>query len=80
MLAVFAGEFSLEAAIAVAGDVTRQQVFDSLSNLVTKSLVVVDVQDRDPHFRLLETIRLYALDKLRISGQQPRAARCHAAY
>ena len=80
MLAVFAGEFSLEAAIAVAGDVTRQQVFHILSNLVTKSLVVVDVQDRVPHFRLLETIRLYALDKLRISGQQPRAARCHAAY
>ncbi len=80
MLAVFAGEFSLEAAIAVAGDVTRQQVFDSLFNLATKSLVVVDVQDRVPHFRLLETIRLYALDKLRISGQQPRAARCHAVY
>ena len=80
MLAVFAGEFSLEAASAVAGDATGQQVFSSLSNLVSKSLVVVDIHDQVPHFRLLETIRLYALDKLRSSGQQPRVARHHAAY
>jgi predicted ATPase/DNA-binding winged helix-turn-helix (wHTH) protein len=80
MLAIFAGEFSLAAAIAVVGDVTGQQVFDTLSNLVAKSLVVADIQDGTSCFRLLETIRLYALEKLRISGETQRAARRHAVY
>jgi predicted ATPase/DNA-binding winged helix-turn-helix (wHTH) protein len=79
-LAIFAGEFPLDAAIAVTGDVTGPQVLDIISNLVTKSLVVADVQDCIPNFRLLETIRLYALEKLRDSGGAPRAARCHAMY
>jgi len=80
MLAVFAGDFSLDAAIAVVGEVAGEQVFDTISNLVTKSLVMADIQDGVPYFRLLETIRLYAVEKLRGSGELSRVARRHAAY
>ena len=64
----------------MVGDVTGEHVFDTIANFVSKSLVVPDTQNGTAYFRLLETIRLYALEKLRISGEQPRAARCHAEY
>ncbi len=66
-LAVFAGSFSLEAARAVAaedrtdGDRTR----DAVAALVDNSLLVkTDGQDGHARYRLLETIRAYARDRL----------------
>jgi predicted ATPase/class 3 adenylate cyclase/DNA-binding CsgD family transcriptional regulator len=71
-LAVFMGGFDLEAAQAVAasGDVERYQVLDQLTLLVDKSLVVV-TEDRQgrTRYRLLETVRQYALEKLGESGE-----------
>ena len=79
-LAVFAGDFLLDAAIAVAGDVAAASVTDRLANLVAKSLVVADLRGENPPYRLLDTTRAYALEKLRSGGEYREAARRHAEY
>jgi predicted ATPase/class 3 adenylate cyclase/DNA-binding CsgD family transcriptional regulator len=70
-LAVFLGGFDLDAARAVAGsgDVQRYQVLDQLTLLVDKSLVVADDSGGRTRYRLLETVRQYALEKLGESGE-----------
>jgi DNA-binding CsgD family transcriptional regulator len=70
-LAVFLGGFDLDAAQAVAGggDVERYQVLDLLTLLVDKSLVVADDSGGRTRYRLLETVRQYALEKLAESGE-----------
>src|SRR5271166_730717 len=70
-LAVFMGGFDLDAAEAVAGggDVERYQVLDQLTLLVDKSLVVAENTGRRTRYRLLETVRQYALEKLGESGE-----------
>jgi predicted ATPase/class 3 adenylate cyclase/DNA-binding CsgD family transcriptional regulator len=70
-LAVFLGAFDLDAAQAVAGggDVARYQVLDQLTLLVDKSLVVADDSGGRTRYRLLETVRQYALEKLGESGE-----------
>jgi predicted ATPase/class 3 adenylate cyclase/DNA-binding CsgD family transcriptional regulator len=70
-LAVFMGGFDLDAAQAVAAgtDVERYQILDQLSLLVDKSLVVAEEVSGDMRYRLLETVRQYALEKLSESGE-----------
>ena len=70
-LAVFLGGFDLDAAQAVAGggDVQRYQVLDQLTLLVDKSLVVAENIRGRTRYRLLETVRQYALEKLGESGE-----------
>jgi len=70
-LAVFFGGFDLDAAQTVAGSgaVERYQVIDQLSLLVDKSLVVADNRGGTTRYRLLETVRQYALEKLGESGE-----------
>ena len=70
-LAVFMGGFDLDAAQAVAGtsEVERFQVLDQLSLLVDKSLVVAENTNGRTRYRLLETVRQYALEKLGESGE-----------
>ena len=70
-LAVFLGGFDLDAAQTVAGggDVQRYQVLDQLTLLVDKSLVVTDESGGRTRYRLLETVRQYALEKLGESGE-----------
>jgi predicted ATPase len=66
-LSVFAGGWSLEAAEAVCAEdpLAPDAVLDVLTRLVDKSLVVVDAQpDGTARYRLLETLRLYAGEKL----------------
>ncbi|MGA8760544.1 MAG: winged helix-turn-helix domain-containing protein [Stellaceae bacterium] len=81
-LAIFAGAFSLGAAGAVAAnpDLTALQVTDSLFSLVTKSLVAAEVEDVRNRYRLLDTTRAYALEKLDESGERQWLARRHAEY
>lgn len=76
-LAVFNGDFSLDAAAAVMGNLDVVTVADSL---VVKSLVAADFQAGDDHYRLLDTTRAYALEKLRRAGEHWEAARRHAEY
>ena len=70
-LAVFFGGFDLDAAQAIAGigDVERYQTLDVLTLLVDKSLVVADDTGTRTRYRLLETVRQYALEKLGESGE-----------
>jgi predicted ATPase/DNA-binding SARP family transcriptional activator len=66
-LGVFAGTFSLEAAQQVAADdsIDPWAVLEALGALVDKSLVVAETQQAgEPRYRLLETMRHYALDLL----------------
>jgi predicted ATPase/predicted negative regulator of RcsB-dependent stress response len=74
-LAAFAGGFTLEAAESVCpGDgIEADQVLDLLSRLVDKSLVVVDHHaGPEARYRLLETVRQYALERLMESGEAER--------
>jgi predicted ATPase/class 3 adenylate cyclase len=75
-LAVFLVGFDLDAAQAVCGggDVARYQVLDQLTLLVDKSLVVADDSSGRTRYRMLETVRQYALEKLGESGE-PDAVR-----
>lgn len=81
-LAVFAGAFSLEEVSAVAASVETAwpEVSDGISSLVAKSLVVAEIDTAIPRFRLLDTTRAYALEKLVESGERQRFARRHAEY
>ena len=47
---------------------------------MAKSLVVADIRGDRSHYRLLDTTRAYALEKLHGSGEYPDAARRHAKY
>ena len=81
-LAVFAGPFGLQAATAVAANPENapSEVADGLSSLLAKSLVTVDAGGSIRRYRLLDTTRAYALEKLTESGERDTLARCHAAY
>jgi DNA-binding CsgD family transcriptional regulator len=81
-LAVFLGGFDLDAAQAVAGggDVERYQVLDLLTLLVDKSLVVAENSGARTRYRLLETVRQYALEKLAESGEADAVRARHRDY
>ena len=81
-LAVFAGAFTAEAAslVAACGEIAASEAVGSLSNLVTKSLVTLDVGNASAHYRLHETTRAYALEKLTESGEFEQVAQRHAEY
>jgi len=81
-LGIFAGGFTVEAAAAVVHDVAKTNIdaIDRLADLVAKSLVAVDVSGAKPRFRLLDTTRAYALEKLTTSSERERIARRHAEY
>ena len=81
-LSVFAGGFTLAAAEAVTagGDVNVDEVLELLATLVARSLVVADTEDIDARYRLLETIRQYAQERLDESGDGDRLRGDHAAY
>ena len=81
-LAIFAGGFTLEAAsaVATAEDLDAPAMVDILTNLAAKSLVVVEIADASRQYRLLETTRVYALEKLADSGELDQVARRHAQH
>jgi predicted ATPase/class 3 adenylate cyclase/DNA-binding CsgD family transcriptional regulator len=70
-LAVFLGGFDLDAAqfVCATNDVERYQVLDQLTLLVDKSLVVACDSTGRARYKLLETVRQYALEKLGESGE-----------
>jgi len=81
-LAVFAGGFTLEAAeavgVGVGVDVDVSDVLDTLTHLLEKSLV-----EREPaqeRYRLLETVRQYAHERLDVAGEAAEARTRHLAF
>jgi predicted ATPase len=81
-LAVFVWGFTLEAAAAIVegAAIADVPVIDSIANLVAKSLVVFEASTSPTRWRLLETIRAYALLKLSETGEIDSAQRRHASY
>jgi predicted ATPase/DNA-binding winged helix-turn-helix (wHTH) protein len=79
-LSLFTGDFSLEAAAAVFGTPDQPLVAAEIGDLVDKSLVVADSTADPVRYRLLDTTRLYCLDKLRQGGELATARRAHAVY
>ena len=71
-LAVFVGGWDLEAAEVICANQEpgHAEVLDILASLVNKSLVIADVQEGQVYrYRMLETIRQYALEKLIETGE-----------
>lgn len=81
-LAVFYGGFDLAAAQFVCGegDIERYQVLDQLTLLVDKSLVIADASSGRTRYRLLETVRQYALEKLGDSGEADSVRSRHCEH
>ncbi|MEV4217513.1 BTAD domain-containing putative transcriptional regulator [Nonomuraea sp. NPDC049725] len=75
-LAVFAGGATLESAERVAG----ADVLPLLGALVDKSLLHVSREPAGVRYRMLETVRLYALERLEESGERERLRRAHATH
>ena len=81
-LSVFAGNFDLPAAEAVAPDdlVDAMDVCDLLTSLVEKSLVQAEEGTDATRYRLLETIRDYSRGKLLAAGGEGDARGAHLEY
>ena len=81
-LAIFVGYFTLEAALAVAreGRIGQSEIADAIGHLVDKSLIVMSGNTREALYRLLNTTRSYALEKLAASGDHHSIAARHAGY
>ena len=82
VLSVFSGGFSLEAAEAIGHDEVgdSNRVIEVLSSLVRKSLVQIRRSEYDVRYELLDTIRWYALERLRETGQQGIAVQHHLDF
>ncbi|MFI6312420.1 BTAD domain-containing putative transcriptional regulator [Nocardia fusca] len=86
-LAVFAGGASLAAAEQVCADtgdgrdagVEQWEVLELLTALTEKSLLLT-AAETEPRYRMLDTIRQYARDRLEESGEADAARRAHLAY
>ena len=84
-LGVFSGPFTVgaaEAVVAAFGDIDRYDVLDLVDHLADKSLVALDGVDPggETRYRLLETIRYYALDRLSDAGELVAARDAHAEF
>ena len=79
-LAVFAGGFTLDAAekVGADGDVDEADVLDLLARLVEKSLVALD--GAGERYRMLETVRQYALERLDGSGEAGATRHRHLEF
>jgi predicted ATPase len=81
-LAVFRGAFTTAAAVAIVIDerIVAKDAIEGIANLVGKSLITTDIADNNPHHRLLDTTRAYAIEKLGKSGERGAVAYRHAEY
>jgi predicted ATPase/DNA-binding SARP family transcriptional activator len=82
-LGVFASSLTLPAAERVAASalVPSHGVFDEITTLIDHSLLARERRSvNGSRFRLLETLRLFALDRLAELGEEPSARRAHAEY
>src|SRR3984893_1597008 len=81
-VAIFVGYFTPEAALAVAEEagIDESEISAALGNLVNKSLIGVWTSSRGPCYRLLDTTRAYALEKLATGGEQDSIAERHASF
>ena len=81
-VAVFQGDFTIDAAAAAATDdrINAVDIFEAIANLAAKSLISTDISSEVTYHRLLDTTRAYALEKLSESGESEPLARRQAEY
>jgi len=81
-LGIFVNSFTMDAAIAVAceGALREMDVIAAVSGLVEKSLLVMRTESGRTRYRLLETMRAYALQKLEDNGERRFVTLHHARY
>ncbi|HRW39715.1 MAG TPA: AAA family ATPase, partial [Aquihabitans sp.] len=81
-LALFCGGFTLDAAEAVAAfePLDPYAVLDHLTNLVDRSLVLLDDEGAEPRYRMLETIKQFSLARLEESDERTDVADRHLAH
>ncbi len=84
-LAVFVGGWALEAAESVcggegSGGLESSQILELLSQLVNKSLVLVETRRAESRYHFLETIRQYALEQLSEAEEASLVRAKHLSY
>ena len=82
-LSAFAGSWTLDAAESVCPDVDvlhQTEIVTHLRGLINKSLVTYDETATAPRYRMLETIRQYAGEKLGAGSEYAELQRGHASF
>src|SRR5262245_24681145 len=81
-LATFSGGFTIDAACAIctATDVDAATVFEAIGRLVDKSLIAVEDFGGDGRYRLLETIRQFAAERLDEAGERSAGRDRHSDF
>ncbi len=81
-IAPFVGHFTLEGARHVAGEfgAGAGEIFDAIAGLVEKSLIATRIDEAQAQYRLLDTTRAYALEKMEEHGELDRISSRHAEY
>src|SRR5205085_9952622 len=81
-LSVFPTTFTIEAASAIAsGDrIDEHAVLDLVAQLVSRSLVIADMAKSGARYRMLETTRSYAREKLDEADETDAMQHKHAHY
>jgi predicted ATPase/DNA-binding winged helix-turn-helix (wHTH) protein len=81
-IARFVEQFSLEGARHVAGEQGSNdcEIYDAIAGLVEKSLICTQLDHGEPQYRLLDTTRAYALEKLEEHDEFDAIALRHAEY
>lgn len=79
-LSIFRGKFLLESAVSLCsfGLSSSDEVRGAIGNLAAKSLLAADFSGELAHYRLLDTTRAYAAEKLADSGEKSELIRRHA--
>jgi predicted ATPase/DNA-binding winged helix-turn-helix (wHTH) protein len=81
-IAPFVGHFTLDGARHAAGELGAGtgEIFDAIAGLVEKSLIATRIDETQAQYRLLDTTRAYALEKLEEHGEVDMVFRRHAEY
>src|SRR6266851_553444 len=81
-IAPFAGHFTIEGALYLAGElgVGTGEICDAIAGLVEKSLITTQIDETQAQYRLLDTTRAYALEKLEEHGEFDPISLRHAEY
>src|ERR1700676_5184764 len=81
-IAPFVGHFTLDGARHVAGELGADtgEIFDAIAGLVEKSLIATRIDETQAQYRLLDTTRAYALEKLEEHAEVDVVLRRHAEY
>ena len=79
-VSAFVGGFTLDAAEFICADADPFAVFDLVDRLVVKSLIVAEEREGKVRYRLLETIRQYALERLIEDGELAATRDAHVLW